>query len=191
METSSTMQHYIQYFHRSVFALPFSQTTSMKSFLIVSVHSSVPGCWPFPGTNVLLARRMQQAWFCLTIPSWTNWAKIPAVKHGKANQFSSALRIMQSEKCVVVVVILNTIYCRGKHIHCQSLYLSFFVSILLEAGLGPGLCLWLFTTGSHGSRRVIKSVFAVMCYHTSFLKNLLRVCMCLTGCDTVRSTVFN
>lgn len=52
----------------------------------------------FLHTNVRLAWRMQQTWFCLTFPSRTNWATIPAVKHGKANQFSRMLRIMQSKK---------------------------------------------------------------------------------------------
>lgn len=40
-----------------------------------------------------------QTRFCLTLPSQTNWARIPAVKNGKANQFSRMLGIMQSKKC--------------------------------------------------------------------------------------------
>lgn len=36
-----------------------------------------------------------QTRFCLTLPRQTNWARIPAVKNGKANQFSRMLGIMQ------------------------------------------------------------------------------------------------
>lgn len=36
-----------------------------------------------------------QTRFCLTLPRQTNWARIPAVKNGKANQFSRILGIMQ------------------------------------------------------------------------------------------------
>lgn len=49
----------------------------------------------FLHTNVRLAWRMLQTWFCVTFPNQTNWAKIPAVKHGKANHLSRMLCLEQ------------------------------------------------------------------------------------------------
>lgn len=85
------MQHY---FHKS-FCLSLLPWNPFWSY---AIHPQYLAADHFAHTNVHLARRMRRTWFCLTFPSQTNWAKIPAVNDGKANQFSRMQRIMQSKK---------------------------------------------------------------------------------------------
>lgn len=71
------------YFHKSFF---FAQSASMKSFLIMCNPSSVPGCWPFSTHKCPFGIKNAAGMvLLLTFPNQTNWAKIQAVEHGKAN----------------------------------------------------------------------------------------------------------
>lgn len=93
IKTSSATQHYISI---SLFVSIFFRE-------ILSDHmQSLLGTW----LPTIFGAQMStwhggtpQTRFCLTLPSQTNWARIPAVKNGKANQFSRMLGIMQSKKC--------------------------------------------------------------------------------------------
>lgn len=57
---------------------------------------------------------MLQTCLCLTLPSRTNWARILAVKNGKANQFSRVLVGLCSQRSVAAAV--NTMHSRRQHI---------------------------------------------------------------------------
>lgn len=123
IKTSSTTQHYISI---SLFVSIFS----MKSVLITYNPSLVPGCRPFhlfflslhlhplPHPFVQMSTwlgEMQQTSFCFTLPSRTDWARILALRNGKANQFSRVLVGLCSQRSVVAAAG-NTIHCRGQHI---------------------------------------------------------------------------
>lgn len=72
----------------------------MKSFLIICNPSFATWLPTIFGAQMSTWHGgTPQTRFCLTLPSQTNWARIPAVKNGKANQFSRMLGIMQSKKC--------------------------------------------------------------------------------------------
>lgn len=120
MKTSSTTQHHISI---SLFVSIFS----LKSFLIICNPSLLPGCRPFhffslstppPSFPPFVQMstwlgEMLQTSFCSTLPSRTNWARILAVKNGKANQFSRVLVGLCSQRSVAAAV--NTIHSRGQH----------------------------------------------------------------------------
>lgn len=97
---------------------------------------------------------------------------------GLRYQLLSTGRLISLEECWGLcsqrrVVVLSTIYCKGQHICCWCLYLSYFSCSFWKLVFALVVCPPLFTTGLSWSRCPINCGFGGMCSRANIIRELV------------------